>query len=113
MKLESIGRVVLGGWGDKVVIGFLLGILDKITPEQIISYIQNDKFLFHWAAEKQWAAFRSRTKQVNFDEITRVRVLDELRKRRLDLVGAIINHPKGPKWLDNQIAEVKKKLSPN
>jgi len=112
VKLESIGRVLLGGWGDKVVIGFLMGILDKITPEQIISYIQKDKYLFSWATERQWAAFRRRVKEVNFDEITRERVLDELGKRRLDLAGAIINQPKGPKWLDNQIAEVKKRLSP-
>jgi len=111
-KLESIGRVLLGGWGDKMVVGFLREIFDRITPGQIISYIQEDKSLFYWAKEKHWAAFRRRVKEVNFNEITRERVLDELGKRRLDLAGAIINQPKGPKWLDNQIAEVKKRLSP-
>lgn len=110
-KLESIGKIALGGWGDRIVVGFLLRIFEKITPGQIYTYIEKDKSLFHWATERQWAAFRKRAKQVNFDEITRERVIAELEKRRLDLLGTIINHPNGLKWLDAQIAEVKKKLS--
>lgn len=111
VKLESIGKVILGGWGDRIVVGFLLGIFDKITPGQIYDYIEKDKFLFHWATEGQWTAFRKRVKQVNLDEITRERVIAELEKRRLDLLGTIINHPNGLKWLDAQITELKKRLS--
>ena len=112
MKLESIGKVVLGGFGDRIVVGALLGILDKITPEEIYAYIEQDKFLFHWATERQWAAFRKTAKRVNLDEITRERVIAELEKRRLDLLGTIINRPNGLKWLDAQITELKKRLSP-
>ncbi len=111
VKLESIGKVILGGFGDRIVVGFLLGIFEKITPDQIYAYIKEDKFLFHWATENQWDAFRKRAKQVNFDAITIERVIAELEKRRLDLLGVILNHPNGMLWLQRQVDEVKQKLT--
>jgi len=109
-KLESIGKVAAAGWGDKVLMGFLLGLLDRITPQRVYEYIQDDKALLYWASESQWQHFRRMAKAAKVENITTEQIIEELREHRPDLLGLIINHPRGMEWFNNQIAELKKKL---
>lgn len=110
MKLESIGKVIASGFGDRVFIGVFLGLLDNVTPERCYQYIRENMQLLHWASEKDWQRYKKLAKPANIGDLTTERIVSELRKHKPELLGVIINHPQGLKWLDNQIAEMKKKM---
>ena len=50
-------------------------------------------------------------KGINLDSMNSEVIMAELKKHRVDILGVILNHPDGRKWLDGQVAELKKKLS--
>lgn len=111
MKLESIGKIIVGGWGDQAFLGILISLLDGVTPHRCYQYIQENTLLLHWAEDKDWSRYKSWAKQANIGDITRERIIAELEKHRPDILRVIaLNQPESLTWLDNQIAEMKRKL---
>lgn len=110
MKLESIGKALAGGFGDRVLIGMLMGFLDNVTQARAYEYIRDGLKLGYWASDSDWRKFRRMAKGANIGSLTSQDVIKELQKHRVDILGVILNHPKGREWLDNQIANMKEKL---
>lgn len=110
MKLDSIGKILAVGFGDKVLIGILLGILQDVTPYRCYEYIKNNMELFHWASESDLNQYRAIARHTKVGDITTERVIEELRKYRADLLGVILNTPGGKDWIDGQILNLRSKL---
>ncbi|MBA7635592.1 hypothetical protein ES703_43196 [subsurface metagenome] len=110
MKLEAIGKIIAAGWGDKVLVGIFTGFLKGVTPERCYQYIKEDMQLGYWVSDMQWERFRRMAKGAKVGDITTEDITNDLRKHRPDILGIILNHPDGEKWLDRQITEMKKKL---
>jgi len=110
MNLEAIGKILAGGFGNRVAVGIFMGLWDKVTPQRLYQYLKDDLKPGYWIAEKDWQRYRRLAKQANIGDITSDDIVEELRKHHPDLLGVILNHPEGMKWLDNQITEIKKKL---
>ena len=110
MKLEMIGKILSFGFGDKVLKGVILGLLNGVTPTRAYEYIETNKQLGYWASDNDWRKFKRMAKGANAGDITSEDIIKELRKSRPEILGIIINHPKGRGWLDEQIAEIKRKL---
>lgn len=109
MKLEDIGMVLASGFGDRVLVGMAVGLLENSTPEGCYEWIRDNRSLIEDVPDEDWASYREIAKNINVD-LTRDDFISSLRKHRLDLLGVILNHPSGLDWLDRQIAEIKKKL---
>lgn len=109
MKLEDIGGVLACGWGDKILLGIAVGLLEESTPKGCYEWIRDNRSLFEDIPDEDWASYREIAKNVNVD-ITSDSIISQLRKHRLDLLGVILNHPLGIDWLDRQVAEIKKRL---
>ncbi|MBA7499313.1 hypothetical protein ES705_29790 [subsurface metagenome] len=110
MKLEAFGQIMAIGFGDKVLSGIIVGILDNVTPDRCCEYIDNNTELGHWASDKQWDRFRQMAKSANVKDVAKGDIINDLRKHRPDILGVIINHPKGHEWLQAQLDMMKKKL---
>ena len=109
MKLETLGEILTGGFGDKVLVGIAIGLIKKATPEDCYELIRDNRSLFEGVSDEDWAGYREVAKDIKV-EVTSESVISQLRKRRVDLLGVILNHPSGMDWLDRQIAELKKKM---
>ena len=108
-KLEELGKIM--GLGNRIILGYLIGYLNNVTPDQCYEDIRDDKSLFQGVAEGDWEKYQEMAKGAHAEEILNKEVLIEtLRKYRLDLLGVIINHPGGQDWFARQIAEVREKL---
>lgn len=111
MKLESIGRFLAGGWGDRVAIGVFMRLWDNVTPARAYEYISQDLKLGYWVSDSDWKKYRRIAKSANIGDITRERVIAELEKHRPDILRVIIiNQPESLDWLDRQVVELKEKL---
>ena len=110
MKLESIGKILVAGFGDRVLIGVLMGFLDSIMPSRLYEYIRDELKLGYWVPESDWDKYKKLAKQANIADLDTEMVISELRKWRPDLLSVIINHPQGLSWLDTQVIEMKKRL---
>ncbi|MBA7693429.1 hypothetical protein ES703_102011 [subsurface metagenome] len=110
MKLGSIGKVLSSGFGDRVLTGIFIGLLDGVTPAIAYEYIKDDLELGHWIKEDDWQKFRRMAKNANVGNITSGDIIEELRKSKLDILSVIINTPNGRSWLDNQVTKIKEKL---
>lgn len=112
--LETIGKVLTGAFGDRVVIGIIMGFWDGVTPKRAYEYIRDDIKLGYWISEEDWQKYRRMARQAKIQahigEITRDRIITELRKHRPDLLGVIINHPQGLDWLDKQVIQLKERM---
>lgn len=104
-KLETIGKVLASGWGDRVVTGILFGFIENVTPERIYHYIKEDKSLGYWLSEGDWEKYRKIVKKADVSavgELTWQRVVSELRKRRLTCWELLSMSPADmPGWRDN------------
>ena len=110
MKLESIGKILAGGFGDRVAIGLLMGLWENVGPGRLYEYIRDDIALGYKVTDDEWANYKRMAQAANLGDITAERVIKELRDRRPDLLGVILNHPPGRDWLDRQIIQLKKRL---
>jgi len=110
MKLQAIGKIIAMGYGNRVLAGLLVGFLNGITPGRAYEYIRDDLNLGYWVPEKDWERFRRMAGATNIGDITSEDIINQLRKSRPDILGVIINHPQGRRWLDKQVVELKKKL---
>ena len=109
MNLEDFGKLLTSGFGDRLLIGLAIGLLKKATPEECYELIRDNRSLFEGVSDEDWAGYREVAKDIKV-EVTSESVISQLRKRRVDLLGVILNHPSGMDWLDRQIAELKKKM---
>lgn len=110
MKSESIGRILAGGFGDRVAVGAFLELLEGVTPGRIYEYIKDGLELGYWLSDSDWNRFQRMAKSANIGGLTTNDIIIALRDNRPDLLGVILNHPEGRKWLDTQIAKMKGKL---
>lgn len=112
-KLETIGKVLASGFGDRVVTGILFGFVENVSPARLYQYIKEDKALGYWLSDGDWQRYRKMVKNVDVSalgEVTFERAVSELRKRRPDLLGVIMNTPGGHDWLDKQLTRMKERL---
>lgn len=110
MKLEDIGQVLAGGFGDRVLLGALIGIFQGVTPMRLYEYIKDDIKLGYWLEDSDWERYRRMVESASIATLTSDMVISELRKHRPDLLGIVINDPNGLEWFERQITEIKKKL---
>lgn len=108
---EHVGQMLIGGWGVRVAIGYLFGLLKPVTPEIVYSYITESRPLFIEVPGEEWEKWRSLAKTAKLNDITTERVIAEFRKRRPDLLQVIINSPSGMTWVETQVSELHQKLS--
>lgn len=109
-RLESLGKILAAGFGDRVLTGIITGALNGVTPHRCYEYIQNDMQLLNQVSDSDLNKYRRLVKSANVGNITIEDIMRELGKHHLDILGVIINHPKGEEWLDRQVIELKKKL---
>jgi len=98
------------GFGDKVLTGLIVGILENVTPDRCCKYIDGNMELCHWMSDNEWERFRRMAKGANVKDITSEDIINDLRKHRSDILGVIVNHPKGREWLQAQLDMMRKKL---
>ena len=110
MKLESLGNILSAGFGNKVLVGIMVGFLEGVTPERACEYIRDDLELGYWLSEERWQKYRKLAKGAKIQNVSTEDIIVELRKRRPDLLGVILNDLKGRQWFDSQIANMKEKL---
>ena len=110
MKMETLGKILAMGFGDKVLVGVITGLLKGVTPERCYQYIKDNIQLGYWVSDGEWERFRRMARSANIGDITTKDIIKDLRKHRPDVLGIILNHPDGEKWLDNQLIDLKKKL---
>jgi len=111
MKLESLGKILTMGFGDKVLTGLIVGILENVTPDRCCEYIDSNMELGHWMSDNDWERFRRMAKGANVEDITSEDIINDLRKQRSDILGVIVNHPEGKEWLKAQLDMMKRKLN--
>lgn len=113
MKLETIGKILASGFGDRVATGILFSFIENVTPARLYEYIKEDKPLGYWLSDGDWERYRGMVKNVDastLGEVTWQRAVSELRKRRPELLGVIINTPGGHAWLEKQLNRFKERL---
>jgi len=108
--LEKVGNVAIGAFGDRVLIGVLLGFLDDETPGLCYKRITENAPLFDFISDEDWQMYAEKAKRVNFKDITVERVAKELKKHRNDLYSVIIKTPGGADWLRAQVDTVRQKM---
>ena len=109
MRLEDIGAILAGGWGDKILLGIAVGLLEESTPGGCYEWIRDNRSLLEGVSDEDWTSYKEIAQNVTID-LTADSIIAELKKHRLDLLGVILNHPEGRNWLDRQVAEIKKRL---
>ena len=109
-ELAPVGRILRGGWAEKIANGILIGYLEPVTPQQVYEYISSSRNLFDSLSEEEWAHYREQTQGISLSGIDTARVHAELNKRRNDLFQLITNTPGGLEWLDNQLSQLLKNL---
>jgi len=108
--IAKAGRILRGGWGEKIAIGILIGYLEPITPQLVYEYITAKKDLFDNLSEEEWEHYKRLAEGAALSNIDTARVRLELNKRRNDLFQLITNMPGGLEWLDKQITRLREKL---
>jgi len=114
--IEKVGKVLLGGFGDRGAIGFLMGILDSVSPPRCYEYIRDDLALLHWAKEEDLAKYKRWARRAHIDlskmgPVTTEDVMASLLKYHPQLWQVIHDTPGGTAWFDRQIEKLKLKLA--
>lgn len=115
MGIEKVGKVLLGGFGDRGAIGFLMGILDNVSPARCYEYIRDDLALLHWAKEEDLAKYKRWARRAHIDlskmdQVTTEDVMAALLKYHPELWQLIHDCPGGLAWFNRQIEQTKQKL---
>lgn len=108
--LQKVGRVVTGGFGDQVLIGVILGLIEGVSPGQLYAFIVNKADLMSRVSDFNWQRVRTVSSSMKLDEINLLRIQNELREDRPDLLSVIINTPGGNEWVEDQLEKAKAKL---
>jgi len=113
IDFEKVGQILVGGFGDRIAVGVIFGLIEELTPMQCYNYINENTDLVAKVNDDNWVEARKATKSIDLDGITVQRIIDELRKNRLDLLGVILNTPGGVEWVIAQLDKTKAKLEAN
>lgn len=107
----KVERILLGGFGEEILTGFFIGMLEDSGPLEVYECIRDHKSLLN-LPEGEWKAARSWAKKVDVGKLlTREKVLATLSKERSDIASVFLNSPKGIEWIDWHIAELREKLN--
>lgn len=109
--LGKLGGILIGGFGEKAAIGFLIGLLDNTTPDDCYDFLASDSDLFPDVTDEEWEKYAKFVARANVSKIDNERILHEFQKRRPDLLGVVINYPGGLKWFDQQFGKIRHKLN--
>lgn len=101
---KAVGDVVLSGWGDDIAEGYIIGLLNEVTPELLYSYIEENKDLDVGSIDGKIPA------QI-INKLDETWVMGKLRKHRPDLASLLVNYPNGLPWVKRQIDRVKGTLT--
>ncbi len=114
MKPEEIaeyaGQVLRSGFGDRVAIGFFIGLMRPVKPERCAWYIKENKPLLYWLTDQEWKTYGKHAKGAKLDRITVEAIVERLKKRRPDLMEVINETPGGMDWLRGSIDGIKEKV---
>jgi len=113
MDLDVIGRILSTGFGDRVLTGMVLGLLNNVTSGRVYEYIRDNINIGYWVTDNDWQKYQKMTQNANVKGITKDDIIAELKKNRIDILGVIINTNGGNEWLDTQIEMLKEKLGLN
>lgn len=102
-KLEQVGSILALGFGDRVAIGVIVGMITDVTPMQCYEAIVNKTDLTEKVDADVWDDVRGIAKNIDLEVVNTDMVLKELRRKRLDLLSIIINVPGGVEWVTWQI----------
>lgn len=108
---EKVGGWLTAGFGDKVLIGFLMSLLDGVTPEEFYLSVKQNKDLLGGISPEDWDNIVNYASKMDLSEITTERVIQEFKKHQPDLHQILTNHPGAIDWLDAQVIAIKAKLS--
>lgn len=107
----KVENVVLGGWGEDILLGVLLEVLEQFTPQDTCKAIDDGRSIVN-ISDKDWNKYRKVARHLNMKHLLVDKyIMDKLRKERPDLVSIILNHPQGLSWLNSQIDEIKRHLN--
>lgn len=106
-KLEQVGSILALGFGDRVAIGVIVGMISDVTPRECYDSIINNTDLTEKISADTWEQVRGMAKNIELDTINTDRVLKELRSKRLDLLSIIVNTPGGVGWVTWQIEKAR------
>lgn len=109
-NLEQVGRILESGFGDRVVLGFILRFLDIKNPQQAYHAITDNRQPLDGVSEKAWQYFRKLAKTAPPDVISTKMLMEYLKSRRMDLLMVLVNHPDGLKWINSQMTIVRQRL---
>lgn len=113
--LEKWGGILVGGVGDKVLVGIILGMLQDTTPGVVYQCIVTNQNVSQ-LSDADWQKYQGFGKKAHIEQLDWDRFIINLRhqfqKRRPDLYGILDNMPdnQGWTWLDTQITLIKSKL---
>ncbi len=110
-QLEKVSGVMVAAFGDRVLVGILIRLLDDVKPMQAYDYIINGRSLFESVPKSDWIHWKELRDKFKIKEIPIERVHKEILKRRPDIMGIIVNTPGGEDWFQAQVAFAKEKLS--
>lgn len=99
------------GRRDRVVISFLLGLLEDVEPEECYRYIVGNIPLVNTDTSMDWQKYGQWARECNLDSVNTERILLELEKHRPDLHQFLTDCPGGVAWLDRQVKDLRIKLS--
>lgn len=91
--------------GPELIDGFILGLLNGVTPEICLEYIRQDRQIFDTNKVIKFRPFADQIKYAM--EYTDAKdAINKLAKGRFDLACVILNHPSGLDWLQRQIGGI-------
>ena len=102
-KIESIGKIAVGGFGEQAIQGMLMSMLNDLTPEKTYQYIIEDSQLLKRITGQQWQHFGNMARKAKMTPITMDTVEKFLTDKRIDLLSVVINTPNGKDWLTRQV----------
>jgi hypothetical protein len=106
------GSVLIGAFGDGVVVGALIGLMDDITPFDCYTIIKNGEHILPDEAvdEEDWGKIREFVHKARLEHLTDDKLDKAFRKYRPDLASIVLNHPRGKDWWYGETARIRERL---
>lgn len=108
--LGRLGGIIMGGFGDRALIGFLMGLLDDVTLDEFYLFIKEKKELLGEVSPEDWETYSRLAQDANLGDITTERILEEFKKYHPDFLQILTNQPGAMEWLDGQVVIIKQRL---
>jgi hypothetical protein len=109
-KIQNLGKIAVGGFGEQAMQGMLMAMLNDLTEEKAYKYITEDSQLLKRITGQQWQHFGNMARKAKMQPITMETVEKFLSEKRIDLLSVVINTPNGKEWLTKQVNIVNQNL---